>query len=171
MKILVFSDIHGNKVRMTDAIKNHLAHGNVDRVFFLGDGVDDAIAVMRKFPTIPFDYVYGNCDEFFLSYTEREFIPLEKIVTVSGIRFMLAHGHKLFVKNQYDFAAKYALQKNVDILLFGHTHQTEDTVIDIPGEKSIRLINPGSCGPHYNASYAVLNIENGNVVCGFGEAK
>ncbi len=171
MKILVFSDIHGNTIRMTDAIRTHRLHGGVDRVFFLGDGTDDAISVMKKFPDIPFDYVSGNCDEFFLSYSQREFLVTEQLVTAGGIRFLLAHGHKLFVKSQYQFAANYAIQKKADVLLFGHTHQAEDITIDGDHGGHVRMINPGSCGPYYNATYAVLNIENGQLVCGFGKAQ
>lgn len=172
MKILVFSDIHGNTVRMTDAIKTHLAHGGVDRVFFLGDGMDDVISLMKKnFSDLPFDYVSGNCDEFYLSYSQREFLVTEKLVTAGGIRFLLTHGHKLFVKSQYQFAANYAIDKKADVLLFGHTHQKEDITIDGDKGGHVRMINPGSCGPYYGASYAVLNIENGQLVCGFGDAR
>ncbi len=172
MKILVFSDIHGNTIRMTNAIRDHLTHGGVDRVFFLGDGIDDANAVMRKnFPDLPYDAVYGNCDEFFLSYTDREFIDTEKIVTAGGIRFLLAHGHKLFVKTQHQFAANYAIAKKADVLLYGHTHQREDVTIDGDKGGHVRMINPGACNSHYDASYAVLNIENGQIVCGFGDPR
>ncbi|MGN1345559.1 MAG: metallophosphoesterase family protein [Eubacteriales bacterium] len=169
MKILVFSDIHGNTVRMTDAIRTHLTHGGVDRVFFLGDGVDDAIKVMKNFPDLPFDYVYGNCDEFFLSYVQRDFIETERLVVAGGLRFLLVHGHKLFVKSQYQFAANYAIDKKADVLLFGHTHQKEDVMVDGDRGGRVRLINPGSCGPCYDPSYAVLNIVNRQLVCGFGE--
>ncbi len=171
MKILAFSDIHGNKIRMSEAIRTHIAHGGVDRVFFLGDGVDDAIAIMDKFSDIPFDYVYGNCDEFYLSFAQREFIVTEKLVEVGGIRFLLAHGHKLFVKTQHQFAADYAIQKKADVLVYGHTHIAEDTVINGKNGGSVRMINPGSCGPYYNPTYAVLNIEKHNLVCGFGQAR
>ncbi len=171
MKILVFSDIHGNTLRMTDAIRTHLKHGGVDRVFFLGDGLDDANAIMKKFPDIPYDAVSGNCDEFFLSYSDREFLVTEKLVTAGGIRFLLAHGHKLFVKTQHQFAANYAIQKKADVLLYGHTHQREDVTIDGDNGGHVRMINPGACDSHYDASYAVLHIEDKQLVCGFGEAK
>lgn len=170
MKLLVFSDIHGNTLRMSEAIRTHLSHCGVDRVFFLGDGVNDAIAVMQRFPDIPFDYVCGNCDEFFLSYSESGSLVRERLVTVGGIRFLLAHGHRLFVKTQHQFAADYAIQKNADVLLFGHTHSAEDVTVDGTNGGHVRMINPGACDSHYNASYAVLNIENGQLVCGFGQA-
>lgn len=170
MKILVFSDTHGNTFRMTEAIKTHLEHGGVDRVFYLGDGIEDAKSVMKKFPDIIFDCVYGNCDEFYLSYSDREFIETEKLVTAGGIRFLLAHGHKLFLKSQHQFAANYAIAKKADVLLFGHTHTAEDVTVDGDSGGHVRMINPGSCGSHYDASYAVLNIENGQLVCGFGQA-
>lgn len=170
MKILVFSDIHGNTIRMTDAIQTHLEHGGVDRVFFLGDGMNDAVSLMKKnFPDIPFDYVSGNCDEFFLSYSDREFLVKEKLVTAGGLKFLLSHGHELFVKSQHQFAANYAIAKKADVLLFGHTHQAEDITIDGDNGGHVRMINPGACDSHYGASYAVLNIENKQLVCGFGK--
>lgn len=169
MKILVFSDIHGNTIRMTDAIQTHLEHGGVDRVFFLGDGMNDAVSLMKKnFPDIPFDYVSGNCDEFFLSYSDREFLVKEKLVTAGGLKFLLAHGHELFVKTQRQFAANYAIAKKADVLLYGHTHQAEDLTIDGDKGGHVRMINPGACDSHYGASYAVLNIEKKQLVCGFG---
>jgi putative phosphoesterase len=171
MKILVFSDIHGNTMRMTDAIRIHLEHGGVDRVFFLGDGLNDANAVMKKFPDIPFDAVSGNCDEFFLSYSDREFLEKEALVTAGGLRFLLIHGHNHFVKTQRQYAANYAIQKKADVLLYGHTHQAEDITIDGDNGGHIRMINPGACDSHYNASYAVLTIENKQLVCGFGQAR
>ena len=152
MKILVFSDIHGNTIRMTDAIRTHRLHGGVDRVFFLGDGLDDANAVMKKFPDIPYDAVSGNCDEFYLSYSQREFLVTEQLVTAGGIRFLLAHGHKLFVKSQYQFAANYAIQKKADVLLFGHTHQA---LCDY--EDGLHIMNPGSAS-HYLPSCGIIDI-------------
>jgi putative phosphoesterase len=161
MKILVFSDIHGNTMRMTDAIRIHLEHGGVDRVFFLGDGLNDANAVMKKFPDIPFDAVSGNCDEFFLSYIDREFLEKEALVTAGGLRFLLIHGHNHFVKTQRQYAANYAIQKKADVLLYGHTHVANEEYFTV-GEKRVCAFNPGSVGVRIDGCYhyGILTIKN-----------
>ena len=83
---------------------------------------------------------------------------------------MLTHGHTFNMKLTYESAVDYAAVNGVDIVLFGHTHRAEDTnEISSFGSKKIRLINPGGIGNTYRASYAVLNIINGNVICGFGK--
>lgn len=56
-------------------------------------------------------------------------------------------------------------------MLFGHTHVAEDTRMDTLYGKPVRLINPGPAGSGYKPSYAVLEIDNGVLLCGFGGAE
>lgn len=167
MKILVFSDSHGSTRVMARAIDENLRHGGVDHVFFLGDGIRDIGTVANEFPSLSIDAVYGNCDDAFTTYAERSDAVYEKTVLVGGVRFLLMHGHKKDVKTTYQRAADYAIAKKADILLFGHTHRAEDITIDGSEGGHIRMINPGSCGM-YNASFALINVVNRQVVCGFG---
>ena len=168
MKILVFSDSHGHAERIVRAIRTHLAVGKIDRVFFLGDGVHDIIKVSDEFPTISVTYVYGNCDDAFTSPEERDNKVFEEKVTVGGVTFLLMHGHKYGVKYSPDDAAFRALEVGADVVLYGHTHRADDSFVDC-GKKQIRMINPGAvCG--FAPSYALLNVEAGEIVCGFGEA-
>ena len=69
MKILVFSDSHGNTDHMLTAVERE----KPDRIFHLGDGWDDAQTLHRMFPDIPLEQVPGNCD-FRLSEPARLFI-------------------------------------------------------------------------------------------------
>jgi len=167
LKILVFSDSHGSTRVMSRAIHDNLQNGGVDHIFFLGDGIRDFDTITNEYPSIPAEAVYGNCDSGFTTYAMLSNAVYESCLTVGGVRFLLMHGHKLDVKTTYQRAADYAIAKKTDILLFGHTHRKEDITIDGSDGGSVRMINPGSCGM-YNASFALLNIVNGQVVCGFG---
>ena len=152
---------------MERAISDNIQHGGIDHIFFLGDGIRDFETVTNQFPTIPTEAVYGNCDSGFTTYTMLSNAVPECSITVGGVRFLLMHGHKFDVKSTYQRAADYAIAKKADVLLFGHTHRKEDITIDGSDSGTIRMINPGSCGM-YNGSFALLNIVNGQIVCGFG---
>lgn len=168
MKILVFSDSHGQTRLMEKAIREHLKHGSLERVFFLGDGIHDIRAMELKVPSVSFDIVSGNCDGVIVSGMIEGDAPFEKSVTVGGIRFLLMHGHKYNMKSTIQAAADHALARKADILLYGHTHVREDITIDGSNGGHVRLINPGSVGASYGASFALLEIVGDDVVCGFG---
>lgn len=168
MKILVFSDSHGKRERIESAIKEHLRFGGIDRIFFLGDGIRELFDLEKAYPQLTFDYVYGNCDDARTTHEERMNAIYEKIVNIAGFRFLLMHGHKYDVKSEYQYAADHAIEKQADVLLFGHTHRAEDITIDGSYKGHIRMINPGSCGAWLGASYACLDIVGREIICGFG---
>ncbi len=58
MKLVLFSDSHGNVANMADVVR--LEHP--DRVLHMGDLARDAEELARQFPDIPVTYVPGNCD-------------------------------------------------------------------------------------------------------------
>jgi len=163
MKILVFSDSHGRVANIKKAIDEHLEHGGIDRVFFLGDGARDIMTLERNYPNIPFDYVLGNCDS-----TTGNLKLLEKVVDVGEVKFLLMHGHNHGVKNGIQRAVDYAIEKGADVLLHGHTHIATDVTVDGSYRGHVRVINPGACGSFYFGSYATVYVEGKNVVCGFG---
>ena len=169
MKILVFSDSHNNSGLMEEAVHANLAapasSGRLEAVFFLGDGITDFERIAKAFPGPRYAAVLGNCDGYRLlaggSY--------EKIVEVGGLRFLLMHGHRHGVKNGIQRAADYAIAKGADVLLFGHTHEAFDETIDGSDGGSVRCINPGTVGAWFNASFALLEIRDGTLLCSFGE--
>ncbi len=163
MKILVFSDSHCRVTNIKKAIDEHLKHGGVDHVFFLGDGAPDIMLLEKLYPNIPFDYVLGNCDS-----TTSNPKHLEKLVTVGDVKFLLIHGHNHGVKEHVQRAVDYAIEKGADVLLHGHTHIAVDMTLDGSYGGHVRVINPGSCGSSYFGSYATIYVEGKNVVCGFG---
>lgn len=147
MKILIISDTHGN---LSNVIKILKKIKNVNRIIHLGDNEKDAEELDVLY-NIPIDYVPGNCD--FNSYA-----PSEKILTFNGIKILITHGHYYNVKFEYDTIIKTALDKKVDLVLFGHTHVALQKNI-----KDITLINPGSISLPRDGkrpSFAVLEIDS-----------
>ena len=90
MKLLVFSDSHGVVMHMESAVRAH----RPDMVLHLGDCVEDFQALRALFPDLPMDHVPGNCD-----YGADG--PATKLLTLSGMRIFMTHGHRYGVKSGY----------------------------------------------------------------------
>lgn len=147
MKIIVFSDSHGNMDNMVQAVHKE----QPDRIFHLGDGWMDAMHLHEMFPDIPLEQVPGNCD---LRFTE----PPVKTVQLEGKRMILCHGHTYRVKEGLLDAGYAAREAKADLLLFGHTHiPTQEWA----GESL--LLNPGSIGYWGKPTYAVILIQDGRL--------
>ncbi len=168
MKILVFSDSHGVTDLMEDAIDVHLKNGGVDLLVHLGDGTRDFETVTARYPHIPRIAVAGNHEEFSASFLDRGELDFERKFTAGGLTFLAMHGHKLRVKSGIQPAVDHAIGAGADVLLFGHTHERADVMLDGSDEGAVRVINPGSAGKWYNASYGVIHVVDGQLVCGFG---
>ena len=130
MKILVFSDSHGELRFMKKAILDE----KPDQVFHLGDHAQDAERLSRAYPLLPVASVRGNCD-----WSSAQ--PLIKLLTIQNRRFFLCHGHSYHVKESLLSAIYAAREQYADVLLFGHTHVPfcEET------PDKIRILNPGCC--------------------------
>ena len=88
MKLVLFSDSHGNVANMADVVR--LEHP--DRVLHMGDLARDAEELARQFPDIPVTYVPGNCDG------RRPDLPDERRFTLEGCKILMTHGHTYHVK-------------------------------------------------------------------------
>jgi putative phosphoesterase len=154
MKILVFSDSHGNTLQMTEAIYRH--KNECDYILHLGDHCTDIRYIDRIAGVTPVLAVVGNNDH----YMARNEYPEEKIIDIGGKKFYLAHGHKHCVKQGYDVICAVARSKGCEIALFGHTHIPYYSKIS-----GIHLMNPGSVG--YPSSkgytYGLINIKNDDI--------
>ena len=158
MKLLVFSDSHSASRKITDVIEMH--SGVCDAVIFLGDGLRDIEYVKRKYPDICFFCVSGNCD---FSATA----PTETILDFDGIKVLVTHGHKYFVKRGYETVLGYAASRGADAVFFGHTHIPLDTC-EYVGEKRIHLFNPGSIGN--GGTYGIVHTSEGVLVTSIAKA-
>ena len=154
MKILVFSDSHGNTSRMKEAVKAHLPSCKL--VIHLGDGVRDIDYVSSLFPELPVISLKGNGESF-----SRDV----RIFDEYGVRLMCMHGHTYHVKSGIEYAARAAVEEGADILLYGHTHTAYDTLVRFDDGRSVRVFNPGSIGRGRPASYGIVDIDKrGNIL-------
>lgn len=143
MKILVFSDSHGNLDNMVRAV----AQEAPDQIFHLGDGWRDAQRLHARFPQLPFCQVPGNCDL-------QPGTPAERLLEIQGKRILLCHGHTYGVKRSLTTAGFAAQERDLDLFLFGHTHRP---LVDRRGKTL--FLNPGSIGDYLRPFYGVVTID------------
>ena len=148
MRILVISDSHKHK----DNIFQAIALESPEMILHLGDHERDCIDIEFEYPQIPVRTVRGNCDFSSAGLDVDEF-------TIDGKRILMTHGHLFGVKTGKTGIINSAISRNVDVLLFGHTHVPFYTT-----KEKMTVINPGSISSGGKA-YAVLEIKNGEVSC------
>lgn len=142
MKILVFSDSHGNDNNMAIAVKKYK---NADVIIFCGDGHRDIKELGRTFPKKKIYAVKGNCDWC-------NDLPLLITVELGGKRVMITHGHAQYVKDGIERLIALGHREKADIVLFGHTHRTLTTA-----DGMMLIMNPGSIG--FDGSYGIIDID------------
>jgi len=148
MKILTFSDSHGSKNIMLDVVQAE----SPGLILHLGDNINDCAVIYTEYPEIPLRSVRGNNDFRSAGLDMDEFV-------LEGKRFFMTHGHLFNVKTGKAHLVSSALNRGVDVLLFGHTHIPYYAVLD-----DLTVINPGSVGYAQN-QYAILEFKNGEMLC------
>ena len=154
MKIVVFSDAHGNQAAI-----EHILYLNEDADYIISLG--DA-EVTEKF-LVDHDIVMikGN------SSRDPGFV-YESDLLVEGKKLFLTHGHKYKVGKGIDRLVKRVAHGEYDLALYGHTH-----VAAIDQIMKIDFINPGSCASPRNSlppTYLIINIQEGVMTYTFKEA-
>lgn len=146
----VVSDSHGDLHSLKKAVNSMQ---NVDVLIHLGDYSRDAY-ILSKEINREIIYVKGNCDF-------QADADCDKTIILEGKKIFITHGHNYNVK--YDYLDLYfkAQEIEADLVLFGHTHQSE-----IFEKDGILFVNPGSISrPRgQNQSYAMIYIEKGVVL-------
>ena len=146
MRILVFSDSHGNQSAMERAIREQ---PGAELILFLGDGAEEAELVRAGLPPEKrMLTVRGNND---WCCTAPDFDE----VTVENTKIFFTHGHLFRVKYDLYTAACAAKSRNAKVLLFGHTHQP---LIDF--DDGLYLMNPGALCSSWGSSpgYGTVDI-------------
>ena len=146
MKILVFSDSHGNTENMIRAVEAEDPH----MLLHLGDGWRDAERLHDRFPHLEFHQVPGNCD------IRPE--AAEQLLFIEDFRVLLCHGHTYGVKQSLLRAGYEAELQNLDLFLFGHTHTP---FVDLRGKTW--FLNPGSIGDRFRPTYGVVTAAPGKL--------
>ena len=146
MAILVVSDSHGNLERIIEAIETN--KNDVERVFFLGDGIDDIKIAEDMYKDLEFDYVQGNNDFY-------STVPEEKEVLVNGKKILLTHGHLYSGEMRFKKLLAKCKQQGINAVFSGHTHRKREEYID-----DILFLNPGSITRPFDggASYSLVEI-------------
>ena len=163
MKILVMSDAHGDVAAVTSVLKR--CDGHVDMCVFLGDGAEAASYALSLFPRLARVIVQGNCDAFRLGASSE--FPEEQLFEADGVTFLCMHGHRHGVKSGVGRAAEYAASKGANVLLYGHTHERDDRIVET-SSGDVRAINPGAIG-RGDGSFALVETVGGKIVCGFAD--
>ena len=145
MKFLVISDVHGRYERIGRLLS---MHRDIDALMFLGDGLVDLERAGVYEMGVSVFSVKGNCD--WNSFLRSECIDEELVLNFEGYRFLLMHGHTRGVKHGMTNAIYAAIEREADILLFGHTHEAIEKYLPAQSEysleKPLRIFNPGSLG-------------------------
>ncbi len=150
MKILVMSDSHGRTKNVHEVIKNE---ENIDMIIHLGDEYRDFEEINDSYD-IEAHGVVGNIDYFYEG-------PSYKIIEVLNKKIFISHGHKYRVKSTLDIFREEAIERNVDIALFGHSH------VPYIEDEEIFILNPGSISQPRSEkypSYAVLEITEDKII-------
>lgn len=130
MKIVVFSDSHGDVQTMVRIVKKI----RPDLVLHLGDYVADAVRLEKEIRVPETIIVKGNMDF-------GSAVATEKTIDINGKRMFITHGHEYGVKNGTKRVFKKGRGEGADLILFGHTHTPYMKV-----KKGITLLNPGKIG-------------------------
>ncbi len=146
MRILIFSDSHGDARDLREVL---LRHPDITDVIHLGDGNRECESIAQAFSDHTFYTVSGNCD---FACTA----PLTRLETFCGKRLMLTHGHHYGVKGGYYNIECAARERQVDLCLFGHTHVPFADYAD-----GLYLFNPGSLR---DGKYGIADISSAGIV-------
>lgn len=133
MKIGVTADTHLSKhpEKIEDMMKRYFS--DVDLIIHLGDFTSiEVLHKMQKYKKVI--AVYGNNDKGKLTEELRQ----SEIINIEGYKIGLYHGHGSG-ESTMDRAYNEFEKDNVDIVIFGHSHQPI-----IKTKKKTLLINPGS---------------------------
>lgn len=129
MRVGVIGDIHGNYSGLKQAVEQL---NQPDLLLFTGDGFREISRLVGEIDTLQIIGVRGNCD-FWTEY------PFEQIINLDQYKVLLTHGHTYGVKNGLTRIGLAAREQEVDLVVFGHTHQPL-----ITEWYELKMLNPGT---------------------------
>ena len=165
MKIIVFSDSHGDEANMLSAIR---ANRDAECFFHLGDGQTEFDGLCRR-EGVRGVSVSGNCDRNYLF--GLPFTPTAN-VELGGFRFFLTHGHRYHVDGGTDILLEEGAKNGADVILYGHTHIRENRYYPAGDglAKPVYIFNPGSVSHSRSGanSFGVIIIKEKNILLSHG---
>ena len=145
MKVVVFSDVHG-------------AQSNVERILDLNQDADYFISLGDTELEQQF-LVHNDIVMIKGNYHHDAGFVFERDMEIEGVKIFLTHGHKYGVQRGLKKLAKFAIQNEYQLVLFGHTHVVDQTKIG-----PVQFLNPGSCSQPRNTlppTYLIIDITEG----------
>lgn len=154
-QILIISDSHHHNEILNQIF---FQHSSIDTCIFCGDIQDE----IEHLSITHFHPVAGNNDFGML--------PKELLLTLEGYQILVVHGHYQQIEFGTNELEKYAQEKKVQIVCFGHTHDPR-----FFQSNGIYYLNPGSVsfprGGHvFVPCYAILTLDD-TIICHFYHAK
>lgn len=151
MRVVVFSDSHGNYDVLEKIMERHKDDGDV--FIHLGDGEREFELITYVYSGKKMLFVSGNCDWG----TDK---PDYDIVKIGEKTIFFTHGARFGVKGDLNIAKLFARKNEADILLFGHTHIAMTDYDD-----GLYIMNPGSCGRPREGypSYGIIDITDAGI--------
>ena len=170
MNILVLSDSHGRGNRIDEVLQRQIK--KPDAIIFLGDGLRDIEYCSTD--STPLFVVKGNNDIY--NYFNGGEAEEELLFTLGEKKIFITHGHLYGVKSNIGYLLQTAAKKGADIVLYGHTHEAFEAVVDnedneygLKLPKPIYVMNPGSIGDRSATFGCIVIDKNGRVLISHGE--
>ncbi len=135
VRIGILSDTHypDKTSHLPNLIFEKFQEENVELIIHAGDLTSPSVKEVLE-NVAPVVAVRGNLDE--------PIFPEERILEVEELKIGITHGHQFLSLDTQTLKYK-ALDMEVNILIFGHTHRFFYDVYEFMGKK-IALLNPGS---------------------------
>ncbi|MCC5912387.1 MAG: metallophosphoesterase family protein [Clostridiaceae bacterium] len=133
MKIGIISDTHiaKNISRFTDVF--HTYFKELDLIIHAGDYINkEVIEELKKYKN--FIGVWGNVDD----YDVKNLVKEKELITIEGYKIGIFHGHGTG-DSTLDRAYQRFKDDEVDIIIFGHSHQPL-----VKTKNNVLMLNPGS---------------------------
>lgn len=156
MRVGIISDTHNQRTRTSAAVQA-LKQAGAEVLFHCGDLIDPAMVSVCG--VLPCYFVFGNNDADQVVEIRTAIAQIERgvclewggEVELAGKRIAMTHGH--FHKD-----VRRLLALEPDYLFSGHSHLHADWQ-----EGKTRRINPGALHRASPLTYALLNLENGEL--------
>lgn len=149
-ELLVLSDSHGHTALLNRLFQS--LSGFNGKVIHLGDGAADMLFFQDKYPE--WIQLKGNMDG--LSHDISRVSTEKRLFSIEALSIMAVHGHTYQVHHGLVRLKKAALDSQVGLVLFGHTHCKENFI-----ENGIQYFNPGA---FKDSSYGIIRIEGNTII-------
>ncbi len=160
MKIAIISDVHENLHNLILALRE-IEEKNAEQIIFLGDFINNGIAMFLANSSIPVFAVWGNNDGNKVAITKTSLTDKSNLTISNNIYdFLEFDGRKIFITHFHDIVDSIAKSGDFDAVFYGHDHVKNKHIVG-----DCLVVNPGeiSASKTGEASYAIYDTEKNDV--------